>query len=129
MVRIYELNYEGLCLYVGRTTQELRRRFCTHMLRTRQNKAGSKYIPDELRPFEIKLLEECSYEQQIAREQHFYDTRMPLYNIQRPGEAQKDSEKKYKHSERGKELRRVAERRRYAEKKALTDTASYAEQT
>ncbi len=132
MVRIYELNYEGLCLYVGRTKQELRERRWQHM--GKQDKGcSSKYIPAELRPFEIKLLEECSEEQEIAREQYWYDTRMPLYNICRPGQISYELER----TEARKEKKKEARNRHYAKhrdeinakRRKPTDTASYAEQT
>ena len=131
MVRIYELTYGGLCLYVGRTKNELRARSWGHTKKA--NDSSSKYIPDELRPFEIKLLEECSEEQQIAREQYWYDTLMPLYNICRPGQTGKELDQ----TEARKIKKREARNRHYArhredinaKRRKPTDRASYAEQT
>ena len=144
MVRIYELNYQGLCLYVGRTKLVLKERYWCHM--SKGNEAHSKNIPDELCPYAIKLLEECSEEEQIAREQYWYDTLMPLYNKCRPGQSSSEGQKLYEQTEEGrqarararakyrsteqyKETKRAYERLYRAKKKVLTDTASCAGQT
>lgn len=82
-----------------------------------------------MRPWEIKLLEECDDEQGVAREQYWYDTLMPLYNKQRPGQTKQEYQSEYRKGEKGKEIRREINRRHRAKKKALTDTTCVSEQT
>jgi|688.fasta_scaffold651110_2 hypothetical protein len=82
-----------------------------------------------MRPWEIKLLEECDEEQGVAREQYWYDTLMPLYNKQRPGQMKQEYQSEYLKSDKGKESRREINRRYRAKKNVLTGIASYAEQT
>ena len=141
MVRIYELNYQGLCLYVGKTKQLLYFRGKKHQ--SKGNTSNSRNIPDELCPWEIKLLEECDDKDGTAREQHWYDTLMPLYNICRPGNTYEDyvasgkaKEKthKYIHSEKRRETQRLYRstekykeyRKQYrAKKKQPTDATSF----
>jgi hypothetical protein len=122
MVRIYELTYEGLCLYVGRTAKTLAERNRGHRYSNHTSRdGGSGDIPGSFQPWEIKLLEECSEEQQSAREQYWYDTLMPLYNIKRPGNTRKETEQLYKNSPAGKESRKLINARYIAKKKASTD--------
>ena len=136
MVRIYELTYEGLCLYVGRTTETLKRRLTCHT--SVSNNTCSQYIPGDYRPYQIKQLEVCKAEEGIAREQYWYDTRMPLYNRYRPGstkayyiktakgaEVVRKAKEKYRLS--GKQYATQAAYR--AKKKVLTDTTCVSEQT
>jgi len=94
--------------------------------RCRSNHAGSKDIPTWM-DWEMKLLEEVPDEQGVAKEQHYYDTLKPWYNLQRPGQTIKERnkihatgcKKRYEQSERGKEVRREINRKRYYAKKAL----------
>jgi hypothetical protein len=109
----------------------LKERYWCHV--SKGNKATSKLIPQELSPYQIKLLEECSEEQQVTREQYWYDTLTPLYNRYRPGQTQKE----YDQTEARKEKKREARNRHYAnhrddinaKRRQPTDTASCAEQT
>ena len=94
----------ALVLYVGKTTNELRRRATQH--RTTHNHTTSKYIPDYM-DWEIKLIEECTDEQGLIREQYWYDTLMPIYNYQRPGQSQDE----YKRTGIAKEISKESSRR------------------
>ena len=87
-MRIYQLECEGLCLYVGQTVKSLVDRARRH--RWQGNEATSRYIPKDCE-WTIQLLEECPDEQGTAREQYYYDTLKPLYNIQRPGQTPEES--------------------------------------
>ena len=91
-----------------------------------------------MRPYDIKLLEECSEEQQTAREQYWYDTRMPLYNKQRPGNDDKERRKAYRLTParqayeaeyRKSDARQAVQARYMAKKKASTDTTCVSGQT
>ena len=43
--------------------------------------------------YDVKLLEECSDEQGVSREQYWYDTLTPLYNYMRPGQTRAEYKK------------------------------------
>jgi hypothetical protein len=90
-MRIYALVYEGLILYVGKTTTSLKERLRCH--KKPSNPTTSRYIPTYME-YDIKLLEECSDEQGVEREQHWYDTLMPFYNNKRPGGISSEERKK-----------------------------------
>lgn len=122
-----------LVLYVGKTTQTLRKRESKH--RSIGNRSHSKYIPDDI-DWEMVLLEECEDNIAISREQYYYDTLKPFYNNNRPGqtpeeyrqteagkEAQRESERKYRQTDAGKESRREYQKRYYAKKKARESSA------
>lgn len=74
----------ALVLYVGKTIRPLNKRAIEHRC-LKKNGTSSRYIPDYME-WEIKLLEECPDDQGTTREQFWYDTLMPLYNYQRPGQ-------------------------------------------
>ena len=76
---------EELVLYVGSTVRELRERQYEHRCGDtgKNHAAGSKDIPDDCE-WEIKLLEECSEESRRSREQYYYDTLKPFYNLNSP---------------------------------------------
>jgi len=82
MAKIYAIVSEQLVLYVGKTVQSLTSREYRHRNKSR-NSTGSRDIPDWI-DWEIKLLEECADELCREREQHYYDTLKPLYNIVKP---------------------------------------------
>ena len=97
-MRVYQLECEGLCLYVGKTIRTLTKRAYYH--RTACNKSCSKYIPKDCE-WTIKLLEECADDQGTAREQYYYDTLKPLYNYQRPGQTSEESGRIWRANNRG----------------------------
>ncbi len=104
-----------LVLYVGKTIRKLNCR--ANMHRSRINNTHSRYIPDYM-DWGIKLLEECSDEQAIKREQYWYDTLMPFYNNKRPGQTKPEYDKIYKESHR--EEINARERQYYTAKKAAS---------
>jgi|688.fasta_scaffold1308303_2 hypothetical protein len=89
-MKIYALMWGELVLYVGKTKRKLNERASMH--RSTCNTTRSKYIPDYIN-WEIKLLEECSDEQSVIREQYYYDKLMPLYNSHRPGQTLNEAKK------------------------------------
>jgi len=115
MVFIYALVCEGLVLYVGRTVNMADRE---RGHRCVGNDTGSRHIPYWIE-WEMKLLEEAPDDQGVFREQHYYDTLKPLYNINRPGQTDKeyyikqrdaginrDNIKRYRATEAGKAARK-----------------------
>lgn len=84
MVKIYALISGELILYVGKTTN-LKRRERFHRSRY-LNSTGSKNIPKDTE-WTMKLLETVSDEIGYLRERYYFDTLMPLYNINRPGNS------------------------------------------
>ena len=58
----------------------------------------------------MTLLEECGVEDKGKREQFYYDTLKPLYNIYRPGQTHTEYNRAYRQSERGKEYERLYNR-------------------
>lgn len=88
---IYMLQNEGLILYVGRTT-DFKRRYREHCYR--RDSCGSREIPTDM-PWTMALLEECEDVLGASREQYFFDTLKPLYNVRRPGQTQKEYQHKY----------------------------------
>ena len=100
---IYGLYSGQLVLYVGKTILSLKTREINH--RSKGNAASSKYIPSYI-DWEIKLIEECEESQGTLREQYWYDTLKPLYNMQRPGQTEKESQRKYYQTEVRKESQR-----------------------
>ena len=110
MVKIYALVSGQLVLYVGKTTRTLKQREANH--RSSGNDASSKHIPDYI-DWTIKLLEEVANDQDVIKEQYYFDILKPLYNRCRPGqsvqESQKQSNKKRMHLivERNKEYQQT----------------------
>ena len=92
-----------LVLYVGQTIRTLKQRESLH--RSIGNTSHSRYIPKDI-DWEIVLLEECADDIATAQEQYYYDTLKPFYNNNRPGQTQKEFQKKYKQTEAGKEAQR-----------------------
>jgi len=84
---VYKLEYEGLVLYVGRT-KDMRNRYYHHCNK-KDSSCGSREIPDHM-PWTMVLLEECEDVLATSREQHFFDTLKPLYNMNRPGQTHKE---------------------------------------
>jgi hypothetical protein len=83
---IYEWYEDDICLYVGQSVQ-LNNRMCTH--RTLFNnphlskKETQSYLYEALRQHQnpqIRIIEECSPEVLLEREQYYIDTKKPLYN-------------------------------------------------
>jgi len=92
MAKIYGLYSEQLCLYVGSTTQSLKAREREH--RCKYNRVSSKDIPDDCQ-WSMLLLEECTIDMKIVREQFYYDKLKPLYNLYNPKIDTKEYQKKY----------------------------------
>ena len=84
MIKIYALISGELILYVGKTTN-LKRRERFHRSRY-LNSTGSKNIPEDTE-WTMKLLETVSDEIGYLRERYYFDTLMPLYNINKPGNS------------------------------------------
>ena len=84
MTRIYGLYTEQMCWYIGRTEESLGRRARNH--RTVCNEACSKDIPKDFE-WDIRLIEECSIENRIARERYWIEELKPFYNRYRPGQT------------------------------------------
>jgi hypothetical protein len=118
MTRIYALMWGQLVLYVGQTRNTLKQRQTEH--RSKGNRCYSKYIPDDI-DWEIKLLEECEDDIAIMREQYYYDTLKPFYNKKRPGQTQKESQRKHQQTEAGKETQRKY-KRKYLQTEAGKET-------
>ena len=102
MASVYALMDEGLVLYVGSTIQILKERKWVH--RSKGNDCSSRHIPKDCE-WVMTLLESCSVEEMIMREQYYYDTLKPLYNERRPGQTWKE----YKQSDAYKEYVRLYE--------------------
>ena len=81
MARVYALMAGQLVLYVGSTIQTLKRRESDHT--KTDNPCASKHIPKDCE-WVMKLLEECSADERLAREQYYYDLLKPLYNERNP---------------------------------------------
>jgi len=114
MVYIYALMSGQLVLYVGQT-KRLKKREWEHRKRYSQ---CSKYIPDYME-WTMKVLEETTDTLGIQREQYFYDTLDPLYNIKRPGQTKEEyrqtgackaSRKAYYQTDTGKASQKASER-------------------
>lgn len=90
MVKIYALVSGQLILYVGKTTLTLKRREQNH--RSNWNDTSSKYIPSYI-DWTIKLLEEVTNDQDVIKEQYYFDTLKPLYNRCRPGQTVQETQK------------------------------------
>lgn len=125
---IYGLYAGQLVLYIGKTTGSLKRRKRDH--RSKGNTASSKHIPPYI-DWELRLIEECEVAQGTLREQYWFDILKPLYNMQRPGQTQKESQRKYAQTEARKESQRKyyqteayreARRKYYQKKKELNST-------
>ena len=110
---IYGLYSGQLVLYIGKTIVSLKARATNH--RSTCNKTSSRYIPPYI-DWEIRLIEECQDAQGTLREQYWYDTLKPLYNICRPGqtkeeyyqsEARKEAQRRYAQTEARKEAHRI----------------------
>lgn len=80
---VYMLQYEGLILYVGKTT-DYKRRYREHCYR--RDSCGSRDIPTDM-PWTMALLEECEDVLGTSKEQFYYDSLKPLYNKKRPGQT------------------------------------------
>jgi hypothetical protein len=85
---------------VGATTTPLKERIHHH--KGKANRSGSKYIPADYE-WEMRLLEECTLEDKVARERYWYSTLHPLYNIQTPGQSKAEYDRKYRETEGYKE--------------------------
>lgn len=101
ITRIYGLFTGDLCWYVGSTLQTLKDRTTDH--RSKSNGTNSRYIPKEFQ-WEMKLLEECEQEVRYARERHWYESLMPLYNKTVPARSKQE----YSRSEVGRAVARAA---------------------
>ena len=99
MASVYALMAEELVLYVGSTIQTFKQREWEH--RSKSNNCSSRHIPKDCE-WVMKLLESCSVEERIIREQYYYDTLKPLYNEIRPGQTRKE----YEQTDAGKESKR-----------------------
>jgi predicted GIY-YIG superfamily endonuclease len=104
---IYKLEYEGLVLYVGQT-KDMKNRYSKHY--NRKDSCGSRDIPDDFH-WTMVLLEDCEDVLATGREQFYYDTLKPLYNIKRPGQTLQEYQRGYKaaHPEQRRESSRKYE--------------------
>lgn len=83
---VYEIYSNKICLYVGQSKQ-LKNRISEHKTHIK-----SKTLSTKLRAFQlynslrthinvsIRVIEECSQDILLEREQHYIDTKKPLYN-------------------------------------------------
>jgi transketolase C-terminal domain/subunit len=115
MAKIYELVSDQLCLYVGKTGVSLGERASRH--RCKGNTTFSRHIPDYTE-WDIKLIEECDDAVATEREQYWYDTKKPLYNYKRPGQTEKERNKRYRQTEAGRKYHRESNKRYRLKKKA-----------
>jgi hypothetical protein len=106
MPHIYALVSGQLILYVGKTTQTLKKRGQQH--RRKNNRCCSKYIPEYI-DWTIRLLETVTPEKSIEKEKYYYDTLKPLYNYQRPGQSKRE----YELTDTYKKYREYYENKRY----------------
>ena len=102
-----------LVLYVGHTVRTLRRRAYEHRCK-KSNTTYSRFIPDDI-DWDIVLLEECTTEMAIMREQYYYDSLKPLYNKCRPynGLTQIERVKEYQQTYAYRQKIKTEEYKRY----------------
>ena len=84
--RIYALDSDGVILYIGKTTLDLRVRKRQH--RSVSNTASSRHIPQDFE-WIIRELEVCSARESKEREWFYIKTLNPLYNVNRPSSSQR----------------------------------------
>ena len=90
---VYGIYGDDLCLYVGKS-KGLNGRWKHHKYFIKHPKAVEKYQPNLLNLYNnirlhsnvsIRIIEECSPELLLEREQHYIDTIKPLYNERKSG--------------------------------------------
>jgi len=113
MAYIYALMWGELVLYVGHTVQTLRQRANRHRCK-KDNRCYSRFIPDDI-DWDIVLLEECTTEMALMREQYYYDSLKPLYNKCRPynGLTQNERVKEYQQTDAYRQKIKTEEYKRY----------------
>jgi len=116
---VYALMEGQLVLYIGSTTQILKDRANQH--RTKNNESASRYIPEHSK-WVITILEDCTIERRLEREQYWIDILNPLYNmkdaIPKKTPLQRVKEYQARNKEKIKEKRRL---RRIRKKVAAED--------